>query len=261
MKQFPLFCFFFLVAISGFGAEILTTSPSGRTQIEFRVSDGIGPSTKNYEVYLLRAEIKPQLVSDELPEILRSWLGLSNLPEREFRWIGERYCVTTISYGFGILDTEEAKWVDNIDVTCTYGKSRRMIVYILPCPYGRLAPPPHYVHTIGTYHFDSKNNLTHKTFPLEGRVVTPLFRSSHGSEIAFIQRSRSGKKELVVFDTWEGKVLAKKPLPKWLSKQEVSWYYNDSDKKAVRRLRREWLGWIDSATKYGPFREPEESEF
>ena len=231
-------------------------SPSGNVKIDWAFNQELG-----YSVAIFKKSGKARDVPFLEPEHRNETLGLSNIPERKFRWMGDRYCITTISSGFGILDTEQAKWVCNIDVVLGYAQIRNTIAYVAFRP-GRGDPKPGDKDTIGVYRFLGQGNdrqLEHKVHPLPGHVISPIFESRYQENVAFILQLPSKQKELVIFGTDTGKPLATRLLPKRFASRKTLWA--DDIKKVGRQQNRELLEWIDSATKYGPFWEPQADRF
>lgn len=257
MKPILLLCFILGVSISGFAADFVTVSPSGNIQIKLRTIPG-KPSIEqtSWDVYVQKGKDEPRLVPFEVPEINRSTLGISNLNERRYHWMGERYCVTTISYGLGILDIEQARWVCNTTVNWGFANGRGTVVYV---EFGHPSDTSVKSDSISVYRFDSVHNLGHKIHPLAGLVISPIFENRSNANVAFIQQLPNKEKQLVIFGTDTGKTLATRTLPKRFASLKTLWV--DDIKKQGRQQNRELLEWIESATKYGPFWEPDADGF
>ena len=245
---------FLAVALPASGADFATISPSGKTRIEWTYNQDLG-----WSIVVFRDGKNPVEVPFEIPENRFETLGISNFPERKLRWVSERYCVTTISYGFGILDTEMPKWVCNTDVNWGFANIRKTIAYVVFRP-GRGDSKPGNHDNIGVYRFGSSGtSFWHDVYPLAGFIVSPIFESRYCDQVAFIQQLPNKQKQLVIFATEKGKSLATRTLPKRFSNGQRLWW--DEDGKEGRAKNRELLQWIESSTRYGPFWEPAADRF
>jgi hypothetical protein len=233
--------------------EFVATSPSGETRIEWTSDRELG-----WSLALFRKGRTPVEVPFKEPDFRYESLGLSNFYERRFLWMGERYCVTTLSYGFGILDTQKNEWLCNTGVEWGFAHLRHTIAYVRFRPGGGTPTGP---DTLGIYRFtgtEKDPDLSHHETLLAGRVVSPIFESRYEDQVAFIQRSAKGL-QLVIFDTDAQKVLATRAVPKRFAGKENLW--SDEFKKAGRNRNRALLEWMEAATKYGPFWEPQPDGF
>lgn len=230
--------------------DFLTISPNTGTKLVLR------PSA---DLVVVRPDGTSLSVPLPLDQSRYERLGTVNLPERKFQWANDFLCVATISNGFGILDTREPKWICNTVVKWGFAYGRSHIAYVeFRHPLDTSAKSD----SMGVYRFDRferKAEVACESYPLKGFVISPIFENRSDPIVAFIQQLPDKEKQLVIFGTDTGKILATRTLPKRFASRKTLWV--DDIKKEGRQQNRELLEWIESATKYGPFWEPDADGF
>jgi hypothetical protein len=230
--------------------DFSTASSSGKTRIDWTTVPEIG-----WGLTLFRHGSPGVQIPDPEYGVREGGLGTSNFPDRKFRWFGERYCVSTLESGFGIIDTLSRKWVCNLSTRWGFSWIRTVIVYVSRNEESQTHDE------LGIYKFDDGKppQLRHITRQTAGLVISPFFEGRYRPQIAYVELLPNKTAQLVVFDTTsDARPLAVKRLPERFDRRNP-WSTDLSKEARVRNL--ELLEWICSATKYGPFWEPDGDHF
>ena len=151
-------------------------------------------------------------------------LGIGNLPDRRFAWIGNRFWASETSTGVGILDVERGRFLVNMAVA-TYVKSpvkdEWLFVRKRPVPRKGTLDVLAYRDTLGMIGLDpailkpddpSNEFVDHtRCVQLEGMVLSPLIYVAKNDSVAFFELIQ-GKSYLAMYRVADLTLLNKEPI-------------------------------------------------
>lgn len=151
-------------------------------------------------------------------------LGIGNLPDRKFAWIGDRFWISEASDGVGILDVERARFLVNIAVA-TYVKGPKDDQWIFirkrAVPRRGALDVLAYRDTLGVIGLDPKvskpddpsNEFIDHTscIRLDGMVLSPLVYVAKNESVAFFELIH-GNAYLLMYRVSDLTLLVKEPV-------------------------------------------------